>query len=119
MAGFGVGQTIRIDTGTNLETAVIATVGTPGATTAGAPTAAGATVIQVPSLAGFNPGQAITIGSGADYETAVVASASRFPVASITPSAISEHKYPLTDARVTPKRAAATIAMSSGCSWMP
>ena len=87
VAGFGVGQTIRVDTGANLETAVIATIGTPGAITVGAPTAAGATVIPVPSLAGFNPGQAITIGSGADYETAVVASATRFPVASITVAA--------------------------------
>ena len=42
--GFGPGQTIRIDTGANLETAVIATVGTAGATTTGAATAAGATM---------------------------------------------------------------------------
>ena len=87
VAGFGPGQTIRIDTGANLETAVIATVGTPGATTMIAATAAGATVIPVPSLAGFNPGQAITIDSGGYYETAVVASTTRFPVASITVAA--------------------------------
>jgi hypothetical protein len=52
-----------------------------------AATAAGATVIPVPSLAGFNPGQAITIDSGGYYETAVVASTTRFPVASITVAA--------------------------------
>ena len=44
VAGFGAGQTIMIDTGANLETAVIATVGTAGATTVRAATAAGATV---------------------------------------------------------------------------
>ncbi len=38
VAGFGAGQTIMIDTGANLETAVIATVGTAGATTVGAAT---------------------------------------------------------------------------------
>ena len=47
MAGFDAGQTIMIDTGANLETAVIATVGTAGATTVGAATSAGATVIPV------------------------------------------------------------------------
>ena len=47
VAGFAAGQTIRIDTGANLETAVIATVGTAGATTVGTATDAGATVIPV------------------------------------------------------------------------
>ncbi len=38
MADFVAGQTILIDTGANRETAVIATVGTPGATTVGTAT---------------------------------------------------------------------------------
>ena len=38
VADFAAGQTIMIDTGANLETAVIATVGTAGATTVGAAT---------------------------------------------------------------------------------
>ena len=63
-----------IDTGANLETAVIATVGTAGATTVGAATDAGATVIPVASAIGFSDGQTITIDSGANSETAVVAS---------------------------------------------
>ena len=63
-----------IDTGANLETAVIATVGTAGATTVGAATDAGATVIPVASAIGFSAGQTITIDSGANQETAVVAS---------------------------------------------
>jgi hypothetical protein len=72
-ADFVAGQKILIDTGANLETAVIATVGTAGATTVGAATGAGATVIPVASAIGFVAGQAITIDSGANAETAVVA----------------------------------------------
>jgi len=87
VAGFGAGQTIMIDTGATLETAVIATVGTAGATTVRAATAAGATVIPVVSAAGFSPGQTITLGSGADYEAAVVASATFRGGATITVAA--------------------------------
>ncbi|MBZ5495670.1 MAG: lamin tail domain-containing protein [Acidobacteriia bacterium] len=47
VAGFAAGQAIMIDTGASLETAVIATVGTAGATTVGAATVVGATVIPV------------------------------------------------------------------------
>ena len=74
VADFGAGQTIIIDTGANRETAVIATVGTPGGTTVGTATEVGATVIPVASAAGFSAGQTITIDSGANHETAVVAS---------------------------------------------
>ena len=74
VAGFDAGQTIMIDTGANLETAVIATVGTAGATTVGAATDVGATVIPVASAIGFRDGQTITIDSGANSETAVVVS---------------------------------------------
>jgi hypothetical protein len=74
VADFSAGQTIMIDTGENLETAVIATVGTAGATTAVAPTDVGATVIPVANATGFNAGRTITIDSGAHYETAVVVS---------------------------------------------
>jgi len=77
VADFGAGQTIMIDTGANLETAVIATVGTAGATTVGAATAEGATVIPVAGAMGFSPGQSITIDSGANQETAVVAATGR------------------------------------------
>ena len=66
VADFAAGQTIMIDTGANLETAVIATVGTAGATTVGAATDVGATVIPVASAAGFSAGQTITIDSGAN-----------------------------------------------------
>jgi hypothetical protein len=76
VGGFSVGQTITIDSGANRETAVIAAVGTPGATTVGTATEAGATVIPVASAAGFSAGQTITIDSGANLETAVVASIS-------------------------------------------
>ena len=74
VADFAAGQTIMIDTGANLETAVIATVGTAGATTVGAATDVGATVIPVASAIGFSAGQTITIDSGANRETAVVVS---------------------------------------------
>ena len=75
VADFAAGQAITIDTGANLESAVIATVGTAGATTIGAATSAGATVIPVASGAGFSAGQSIVIDSGANRETAVVIAA--------------------------------------------
>ncbi len=78
VADFDAGQTIIIDAGENRETAVIATVGTPGATTVGTATEAGATVIPVASAAGFSAGQTITIDTGANHETAVVASVTGF-----------------------------------------
>jgi len=71
---FAPGQTVTIDTGANLETAVIATVGTAGATTVGAATNVGTTVIPVGGAAGFSAGQTITIDSGANRESAVVVS---------------------------------------------
>jgi non-reducing end alpha-L-arabinofuranosidase len=74
VAGFAAGQTITIDAGANLETAVIATVGTAGDTTVSVATGASGTEIRVASVAGFTAGQTITIDSGANLETAVVAS---------------------------------------------
>lgn len=52
---------------------VIATIGTPGATTVGTAANVGATVISVASAAGLTAGQTISIDSGASQETAVVA----------------------------------------------
>ena len=74
MAGFIVGQKIIIDSGTNSETAVIANIGTAGATTVGTDVAAGRKVILVASVAGFNTGQSITIDNGSKRESVVVAS---------------------------------------------
>ncbi|HEY7423790.1 MAG TPA: arabinofuranosidase catalytic domain-containing protein [Gemmataceae bacterium] len=74
VADFVAGQTILIDTGADMETAVIATVGTAGGATVGSATNVGATVIPVTSGAGFSAGQTITIDNGANHETAVVAS---------------------------------------------
>ncbi len=71
---FASGQTIAIDSGANLETAVIASVGTSGATTLIGAESAGATVVRVVSAFGFSPGETITIDSGANAETATVAS---------------------------------------------
>jgi hypothetical protein len=72
--GFGPHQTILIDSGANLETAVIATVGTAGATTVRTSTGVGATVLPVADATGFSKGQTITIDDGANSETAVVSS---------------------------------------------
>jgi hypothetical protein len=74
VADFAPGQTVIVDTGADAETAVIAAVGTPGATTVGAESAAGATVITVAGVLGFGNGQTITIDAGANAETAVVVS---------------------------------------------
>ena len=72
--GFEAGQTVRIDAGADLETAVIAKVGTAGATTVRIATDANATVIPVAGVTGFSEGQTIAIDSGANSETAVIAS---------------------------------------------
>ena len=77
VAGFDAGQSIRIGSGKELETAVIASVGTAGATTVRSDTSAGATVIPVADAPGFSEGQTITIGSGTNLETAVIASIRR------------------------------------------
>jgi hypothetical protein len=75
--GFDVGQTIMIDAGAKLETAVIATVGTPGATTLDTATSVGATTIPVANALGFRPGETVTIDSGANSETVVIAAGGR------------------------------------------
>jgi hypothetical protein len=85
--GFAAGDSIRIDSGPDLETATIETIGTAGATTLRTATALGAIAIPVASPAGFNEGQTIAIDSGAASETAVVASIQRFPAATITVTA--------------------------------
>jgi non-reducing end alpha-L-arabinofuranosidase len=82
--GFDAGQTIMIDSGANQETAVIATVGTPGATTVATATSVGATSIPVANAFGFRPGQTISIDDGANSETAVVASGGRRGAPAIT-----------------------------------
>jgi hypothetical protein len=71
--GFRSGQKIQIDSGANLETAVISTVGTAGATALRIGAGAGATVLPTTNSTGFRRGETITIGEGADSETAVVA----------------------------------------------
>ena len=76
VANFAAGKTVIIDSGANRETAVIATVGTPGGTTVGTATDVGATVIPVANTAGFSAGQTISIDSETNLETAVVASVS-------------------------------------------
>jgi hypothetical protein len=87
VADFAAGQTIMIDTGASLQTAVIASVGTAGGTTLGAGASAGATVIPVASAAGFSTGESITIDSGANSETTVVAGINGRGGATITLSA--------------------------------
>ena len=81
---FNAGEKILIDSGANQETAVIATVGTPGATTIESPVAAGATLIPVANAFGFRPGQTIAIDDGAKAETAVVAAGGRRGASAIT-----------------------------------
>jgi hypothetical protein len=72
--GFDAGQTVRIDAGADIETAVIATVGTAGATLVRAVTGENATVIPVANVTGFRDGQTIAIDGGANAESAVIAS---------------------------------------------
>jgi len=93
VAGFQPGQTVRIGSGAQLETAVIATVGTAGATTVETATSAGATVIPVANTMGFSNGQTINIGTGSNSETAVVVSTGRRRPASITVAAPLKSAY--------------------------
>jgi len=93
VAGFQGGQSIMVDNGANLETAVIATVGTPGASTASTAASEGSTVITVASGFGFSDGQTITIDSGANAETATVASVTRFPAPRITIASPLAHAH--------------------------
>lgn len=74
VADFSIGQKIIIGRGTNSEIAIIAAVGTAGATTVGTAIAAGRKVILVAGVEGFNTGQTITIDNGTKSETSVVAS---------------------------------------------
>ena len=74
VADFSIGQKIIIDAGSHSETAIIAAVGTPGATLVGTATRLGITDIQVSGVEGFSDGQTITIGEGTNRETAVIAS---------------------------------------------
>jgi hypothetical protein len=85
--GFSAGQTILIDSGANLEDAIIATVGSAGATTVRTATGTGATVLLAADLTGFSKGQTITIDSGANSETAVVSSIRGFGAARLTVAA--------------------------------
>jgi non-reducing end alpha-L-arabinofuranosidase len=91
--GFDAGEKIMIDTGADLESAVIATVGTAGATTVSATTDVGATVIPVAGAMGFRDGQIITIDAGANSETAVIVSVRRFGAATITVTAPLTHTH--------------------------
>jgi non-reducing end alpha-L-arabinofuranosidase len=82
--GFRPGQTILIDSGANLETAVISTVGTAGGTTLSASTGVGATVLPTANVTGFSKGETISIDDGANSEAAVVSSIRARGGASIT-----------------------------------
>ena len=77
MADFSPGQMIKIDTGANTEMAMIAAVGTAGATVVGASTSVGATVVPIANPVGFGVGQTITIDNGSNAETAIVAGTGR------------------------------------------
>ena len=91
--GFSAGQAVLIDSGVNLEDAIIATVGTGGATTVRAASGVGATVLAAADVTGFSKGQTITIDSGANSETAIVSSIRDFDAARITVTAPLAHAH--------------------------
>ena len=105
VAGFDAGQTITIDTGVNLESAVIAMVGTAGATTAGAAVDMGAAVIAVANTTGFSASQTITVDRCLNQETAgtgvtITASWSR---ACLRDTCRQQRSYPRSTQQVLPK----------------
>jgi hypothetical protein len=93
MAGMSVGDTIGIDTGSNVETRKIAKVGTPASssTTLWQPVpdgpvitiSAGSTNVPVTSTSGFVVGEKIALGYGATYP-AVARAIERYEVATVT-----------------------------------
>lgn len=93
VAGFEAGETVLIGAGSDQETAVIATVGTPGATTTRTAADAGATAIPVTNASGFTNGETITIGNGADSETVTIAAIHRFPALEIVLNAPLTHAH--------------------------
>jgi len=72
VSDFVSGQTVTIDSGGNAETAIIASVGTAGATTATAATNTGVSMIPVAGAIGFTRGETVTIDSGPNEEMARV-----------------------------------------------
>jgi hypothetical protein len=92
--GFRTGQTIHIDSGADLETAVISSVGTAGATALRTSAGAGATVLSTTNATGFSRGQTVTIGEGANSETAVVAVARGRGAPTITVAAPLTREHP-------------------------
>ncbi len=73
VADFVAGQSVMIDSGASMESVIIVSVGTAGATRTSAAVEAGVSVIPIAAAGGFAPGQTITIDSGANQEMAVVA----------------------------------------------
>jgi hypothetical protein len=72
--GLREGRTIQVDAGADAETAVIAAVGTAGATKLKRATSKSTTELPVADAIGFRDGETITIGSGTDQETASIVS---------------------------------------------
>jgi non-reducing end alpha-L-arabinofuranosidase len=93
MEGFRPGQAILVDSGANLENAVISTVGTAGSTTLSTSTGVGATVLPTANVTGFSKGQTISIDDGANSETAVVSSIRSRGGATITLAAPLAHAH--------------------------
>ncbi len=80
VGGFHVGEKVTIDPGANVETRLIAAVGTAGATTVSNVTSVGMTVIRVADAMSLKDGQRITIGVGGNSEEAVVKTTDVIPV---------------------------------------
>jgi hypothetical protein len=74
VADFAAGQAITLDSGAQVETAVIAAVGTAGAGVLNAATVAGATSIVISNGAGLSAGQHVTIDSAGNREAAIIVS---------------------------------------------
>jgi hypothetical protein len=72
VADFVPGETVALGAAGTRESAVIAAIGTSGATVSSAASEQGGKVIPVAAAAGFSVGQTITIGEGAGAEDAVV-----------------------------------------------
>jgi hypothetical protein len=94
MEGFRPGQTVLLDSGANLETAAISTVGTAGATTLTSSAGVGATVLHTANATGFSKGQPISIGDGDNSEMAVILSVRARGGATITLAAPLARAHP-------------------------
>ena len=94
VAGFQPGENVTVGSAADAEHAVVAKVGTSGATATNRAANAGATTLFVHLPFGFDRGQIVTVGVGSSQEDATIAEIQRFDGFSITFTAPLRFAHP-------------------------